>query len=591
MKIRFLLSLLFTTFCAYTQTPSTYPYFNRIHIASDSTHPSFYHFYAGGQRISEDTILLLGHQYLFGNEQIYQHTFEFIDANTGDILEKKIEQNVSGIHNPPFSSEFVNSYFYDLGTQSGGIRTLRKYSNLYQAPIGVYPLDAYPSTSQPEWYSGFTVQKNKNFICYGSNPFGKTLISIFDTSGVYVSSTDLNHLLPQILNNSGSVHYVKELYNESLVVSMHRTTGLYTWLGQVILLNEDLSWKKRLYHTNNKRLASVFQAADSSLYCSGTVDTATISNNPSYIPYISKFDQDGNLLWNKYYPTTLMLPQDPNRPLGAVLYLAKEFKSGNLLFIGNDNFKGDDGDYQQMDGDPSFQTRLLCITPDGDKIWDRTFHASSENTSLFLGYIPLANEDIVIYGGIIEDFFFYEKAFVSKINCLGRMTDLMQSVQTNEQDGLVSIQIEADSFYETTIDWGDGSTSTNFQTAYSDSSELFLAQHLYAQSQPYQITVSTRGCKDTLVYELVQEAHVPDNNDAELSMFPNPTLGFFKIKIPTNELLNLEVTDAFGKLVYQFKDVSLFNGFDVDLTMQPVGQYHIRITGKARSWVGKVVKI
>ncbi|MFM1854608.1 MAG: Secretion system C-terminal sorting domain, partial [Bacteroidota bacterium] len=153
------------------------------------------------------------------------------------------------------------------------------------------------------------------------------------------------------------------------------------------------------------------------------------------------------------------------------------------------------------------------------------------------------------------------------------------------------IQIEADSFYETTIDWGDGSTSTNFQTAYSDSSELFFAQHLYAQSQPYQITVSTRGCKDTLVYELVQEAHVPDNNDAELSMFPNPTLGFFKIKIPTNELLNLEVTDAFGKLVYQFKDVSLFNGFDVDLTMKPVGQYHIRITGKARSWVGKVVKI
>ncbi|MFM1853309.1 MAG: hypothetical protein RL164_627, partial [Bacteroidota bacterium] len=150
MKIRFLLSLLFTTFCAYTQTPSIYPYFNRIHIASDSTHPSFYHFYAGGQRISEDTILLLWHQFWGGNDQIYQHTFEFIDANTGDILEKKIEQNVSGIHNPPFSSEFVNSHFYDLGTQSGGIRTLRKYSNLYQAPIGVYPLDAYPSTSQPE---------------------------------------------------------------------------------------------------------------------------------------------------------------------------------------------------------------------------------------------------------------------------------------------------------------------------------------------------------------------------------------------------------------------------------------------------------
>jgi hypothetical protein len=57
------------------------------------------------------------------------------------------------------------------------------------------------------------------------------------------------------------------------------------------------------------------------------------------------------------------------------------------------------------------------------------------------------------------------------------------------------------------------------------------------------------------------------------------------------KLLHLEVTDAFGKLVYQCIDVSLFTGFDVDLTMQPVVQYHIRITGKARNWVGKVVKM
>ncbi len=593
MKISLLFSILFATFIAHTQTPSTYPYFNRIHIASDSTHPSFYHFYAGGQRISEDTILILGQQFLFGNEQIYQRTFEFINVNSGELIDKKIEPNIisMGIENPGFSSEFVNSFFYDLGTLSGGIRTLRKYSNLYQAPISEYLLDAYPSNSNPDWYKGFTVQKNNNFLCYGSTPQGKTLVSIYDTSGIFVSSTDLSHLLPQIPNNTGSVDYVKELYNETILVSLFRLTGNNTWSGQVLLLNEDLSWKKRLFYTNQKHTASIIQAADSSLYCFGNIDTSIVSGNPNFISYVSKFDQDGNLIWNKYYPALQILPQDPNRPLGSVLLKATEFKSGNLLLIGNYIFKGTDGDYQQIDGEQSFQTRLLCINPDGDKIWERCFHASSENSSLALGCIQMPNEDVVIYGGIMEDFVFYQKAFVSKVNCIGRMTDLMHNVHANEQDGLVSIQIEADSFYETTIDWGDGATSTNFQTAYSDSSELFLAQHLYAQSQPYQITVSTRGCKDTLVYELVQEAHVPDNNDAEVSMFPNPTLGFFKIKIPTSEQLNLEVTDAFGKLVYQFKDVSLFTGFDVDLTMQPVGQYHIRITGKARSWVGKVVKI
>jgi hypothetical protein len=191
----------------------------------------------------------------------------------------------------------------------------------------------------------------------------------------------------------------------------------------------------------------------------------------------------------------------------------------------------------------------------------------------------------------MEDFIFYQKAFVAKVNCLGRMMDLMHDVQLNEQDGIVSVQIEADSFYETIIDWGDSTTTTSFQTSYADSSELFFAQHVYPQSKNYHITVSTRGCKDTLVYELIQEAHVPDNNEAALSMFPNPTLGLFKLKMPTNELLNLEITDASGRLVYKQESVSLFEGFDLDLSLQPVGMYHIVLTGKARSWKGKVLKV
>jgi len=593
MRLIIIVILMFVGAWAKSQTPSTYPYFNRIHIASDSTHPSFYHFYAGGQRISEDTILILGQQFLFGNEQIYQRTFEFINVNSGELIDKKIEPNIisMGIENPGFSSEFVNSFFYDLGTLSGGIRTLRKYSNLYQAPISEYLLDAYPSNSNPDWYKGFTVQKNNNFLCYGSTPQGKTLVSIYDTSGIFVSSTDLSHLLPQIPNNTGSVDYVKELYNETILVSLFRLTGNNTWSGQVLLLNEDLSWKKRLFYTNQKHTASIIQAADSSLYCFGNIDTSIVSGNPNFISYVSKFDQDGNLLWNKYYPASQMLPQDPYRPLGSVLLKATEFKSGNLLLIGNDIFKGTDGDYQQMDGEQSFQTRLLCINPDGDKIWERCFHSSSENSSLALGCIQMANEDIVIYGGIMEDFFFYQKAFVAKVNCLGRMTDLMHDVQLNEQDGIVSVQIEADSFFETTIDWGDSTTTTTFQTSYADSSELFFAQDVYPQSKNYHITVSTRGCKDTLVYELDQAVNVPDNNEAALTMYPNPTLGLFKLQMPTNELLNLEITDASGRLVYKQESVSLFEGFDLDLSLQPVGMYHIVLTGKARSWKGKVLKV
>jgi hypothetical protein len=356
----------------------------------------------------------------------------------------------------------------------------------------------------------------------------------------------------------------------------------------MILLNEDFTWKKSLLSINQRTSSNFFQHSDSSIYLFGKTDTSNSPNNPNYNSYIFKYDQDGNLLWKKYYPIEQIQLQGLR---SSLLIVAKELESGNLLFIGNDVFNGTDGDYQQMDGDQSLQTRLLCIDPNGEKIWERSFHTSSENSTLAIGCIPLPNDDVVIYGGIIEDFFFYQKAFVAKVNCLGRMTDVVHNVQTNEQDGLVSVQIEADSFFETTINWGDGTPSTTFQTAYSDSSELFFVQHQYTQSKPYQMTVSTRGCKDTLDYELVQEAHVPDNNEAELNMYPNPTFHSFTIHLPTNELLDIQITDEFGRLVANYKQVSAFTGFEVDLNSELAGKYHVKIIGKSRSWLGKMMKL
>jgi hypothetical protein len=587
MKIRFLLSLLFTTFCAYTQTPSTYPYFNRIHTVSDSVYPNFWNYFYGGVLLENDTILLTGIEFDF-TSQTYNRTYEFINPNNGDIVFKKTENTylIPGTRSIlGYSNGNLYAFSRDLGVQS-----IKKFSNPYENEIWNKVPDAYPFLQDPDNYSeAIRIQKNGSLICYGQSPNGKMLMSLYDTSLTLIGKSDFSSLLS---NNSGSITEVTQLQNNSYLIKANTP---YTFsmpsTARIFILNEDLSWKQQLYSTDQNTSSSCIQGSDSCIYCFGLKDTIFNISNSSYTSYIYKFDQDGNAIWKKQYPINYWMQQ--SNWTSSWIMSGIELKSGNLVFIGNDLFKGEDGDFQQVNGEPSLQIRLLCIDSSGSIIWERSHYTSKNNSTVVHDALLLSQDDVILFGGIQESLVYglEQKAFVSKINCLGRMTDLMQSVQTNEQDGLVSIQIEADSFYETTIDWGDGSTSTNFQTAYSDSSELFLAQHLYAQSQPYQITVSTRGCKDTLVYELVQEAHVPDNNDAELSMFPNPTLGFFKIKIPTNELLNLEVTDAFGKLVYQFKDVSLFNGFDVDLTMQPVGQYHIRITGKARSWVGKVVKI
>ena len=587
MKITLVLSILFITFWAKSQTPATYPYFNRIHTVSDSVYPNFWNYFYGGVLLENDIILLTGIEFDF-TSQTYNRTYEFINPNNGDIVFKKTENTylIPGTRSIlGYSNGNLYAFSRDLGVQS-----IKKFPNPYENEIWNKVPDAYPFLQDPDNYSeAIHIQKNGSIICYGQSPNGKMLMSLYDTSLTLISKTDFSSLLS---NNSGSITEVTQLQNNSYLIKANTP---YTFsmpsTARIFILNEDFSWKKHLYSTDQNTSSSCIQGSDSCIYCFGLKDTIFNISNSSYTSYIYKFDQDGNAIWKKQYPINYWMQQ--SNWTSSWIMSGIELKSGNLVLIGNDLFKGEDGDFQQVNGEPSLQIRLLCIDSSGSIIWERSHYTSKNNSTVVHDALLLSQDDIILFGGIQESLVYglEQKAFVSKINCLGRMTDLMQSVQTNEQDGLVSIQIEADSFYETTIDWGDGSTSTNFQTAYSDSSELFLAQHLYAQSQPYQITVSTRGCKDTLVYELVQEAYVPDNNDAELSMFPNPTLGFFKIKIPTNELLNLEVTDAFGKLVYQCKDVSLFTGFDVDLTMQPVGQYHIRITGKARSWVGKVVKI
>jgi hypothetical protein len=572
---------------AKSQTPATYPYFNRIHTVSDSVYPNFWNYFYGGILLENDTILLTGIEFEF-TSQTYNRTYEFINPNNGDVVFKKTENTylIPGTRSIlGYSNGNLYAFSRDLGVQS-----IKKFSNPYENEIWNKVPDAYPFLQDPDNYSeAIRIQKNGSLICYGQSPNGKMLMSLYDTSLTLISKTDFSSLLS---NNSGSITEVTQLQNNSYLIKANTP---YTFsmpsTARIFILNEDLSWKQQLYSTDQNTSSSCIQGSDSCIYCFGLKDTIFNISNSSYTSYIYKFDQDGNAIWKKQYPINYWMQQ--SNWTSSWMTSGIELKSGNLVFIGNDLFKGEDGDFQQVNGEPSLQIRLLCIDSSGSIIWERSHYTSKNNSTVVHDALLLSQDDIILFGGIQESLVYglEQKAFVAKVNCIGRMTDLMHDVHANEQDGLVSIQIEADSFYETTIDWGDGSTSTNFQTAYSDSSELFLAQHLYAQSQPYQITVSTRGCKDTLVYELVQEAHVPDNNAAELSMFPNPTLGFFKIKIPTNEQLNLEVTDAFGKLVYQFKDVSLFTGFDVDLTMQPVGQYHIRITGKARSWVGKVIKI
>jgi hypothetical protein len=87
MKITLVLSILFITFWAKSQTPATYPYFNRIHTVSDSVYPNFWNYFYGGVLLENDTILLTGIEFDF-TSQTYNRTYEFINPNNGDVVFK-----------------------------------------------------------------------------------------------------------------------------------------------------------------------------------------------------------------------------------------------------------------------------------------------------------------------------------------------------------------------------------------------------------------------------------------------------------------------------------------------------------------------
>ena len=587
MRLIIIMILMFVGAWAKSQTPSTYPYFNRIHTVSDSVYPNFWNYFYGGVLLENDTILLNGIEFEF-TSQTYNRTYEFINPNNGDIVFKKTE-NTYLIPGTRSILGYSNGNLYAFGRDLG-VQSIKKFSNPYENEIWNKVPDAYPFLQDPDDYSeAIHIQKNGSLICYGQSPNGKMLMSLYDTSLTLISKTDFSSLLS---NNSGSITEVTQLQNNSYLIKAN-TPYIFSMpsTARIFILNEDLSWKKQLYSTDQNTSSSCIQGSDSCIYCFGLKDTIFNISNSTYTSYIYKFDQGGNAIWKKQYPINYWMQQ--SNWTSSWIMSGIELKSGNLVFIGNDLFKGDDGDFQQVNGEPSLQIRLLCIDSSGSIIWERSLYTSKNNSTVVHDAILLSHDDMILFGGIQESLVYglEQKAFVAKVNCLGRMTDVVHNVQTNEQDGLVSVQIEADSFYETTIDWGDGTPSTTFQTAYSDSSELFFAQHQYAQSKPYQMTVSTRGCKDTLVYELVQEAHVPDNNEAELSMYPNPTFHSFTIHLPTNELLDIQITDEFGRLVANYKQVSAFTGFEVDLNSELAGKYHIKIIGKSRSWLGKIIKL
>ncbi len=76
---------------------------------------------------------------------------------------------------------------------------------------------------------------------------------------------------------------------------------------------------------------------------------------------------------------------------------------------------------------------------------------------------------------------------------------------------------------------------------------------------------------------------INENDALDIKVFPNPSNGRFSLELNAakRELVNVQVFDAAGNLVYQQKNLSVLsnNRFEIDLTQQPSGVYNLMIEG------------
>lgn len=86
--------------------------------------------------------------------------------------------------------------------------------------------------------------------------------------------------------------------------------------------------------------------------------------------------------------------------------------------------------------------------------------------------------------------------------------------------------------------------------------------------------------------------NIDEVNGNDLSVYPNPNNGNFKVDIPetVRGQLNLEVYDILGNLVYQ-KAVNSQGSLRINLSDKADGTYLIRLASESNAWTGRILKL
>lgn len=290
--------------------------------------------------------------------------------------------------------------------------------------------------------------------------------------------------------------------------------------------------------------------------------------NNKYQAWISRIDQEGNLLWDNFFEKSTV-PSGVN-----TFFKAIELNNGNLIVIG-----------QVSHVNEAFNPKgtIYCFSAQGDSLWSR--YLKIRNNDNYLTDLKLLdNGDYLMCGYVFQDApDNTEDGWIMRTNCLGYFEHPIDSLVFTNHGIQLEVKNLSSYFEYTIIDWGDGSEDTLFE----GNQNSFI--HNYLIPGNYTVTTTTVACNDTI--QKTQNYIAPPSNLTEdfLSIFPNPTNGNFQVWLESEDLYKLSILDASGRLVFEESNILLNTGFKIDLTHLDSAIYFVNVQSEEGNYTERIV--
>ncbi len=284
--------------------------------------------------------------------------------------------------------------------------------------------------------------------------------------------------------------------------------------------------------------------------------------------WVTKLDQFGNIIWEKTFEKS-----DFSIGLNTFI-LAKELENGNLVIIGKVNKEQDLFNPKGV---------MYCISKNGDSLWSR-YYKIRNNDNYLTDLKILDNGDFLMAGYVFPDSpDNTEDGWLMRTNCLGYFEHPKDSIVFSGTESQLNANNYSTFFEYTTISWGDGQIDTLYE------GNLQTINHLYPLPGNYSIETTTVACNDTIRNTIDYTANPPNLSNQNLSVFPNPNDGNFQVWLNSEEVFQIEVFDASGRIVSNYSNILLNTGFNLDLSSFESAMYFVKVRSENATLTERVI--